>query len=149
MGGTHGFAESEDAARMILCDEKVEPLANVVAFEKAVGGEWATAGAMGARVGEKYGEAVSEEELGVSGHAGAVIAETVEKDDGIAVAVVGMDGPGTEDDRIGSGDGNVCEIGVQFASDFTHGGFVCLRQRTAGGMQRAVGYEDSCHGGEC
>ncbi len=56
-----------------MCGEEIEPLVNVVAFEKAVGGELASACAVGARVGEKDGESVSEEELRVSGHADAVV----------------------------------------------------------------------------
>jgi hypothetical protein len=38
-GCAHGFAEPEDAVGVNLSGEKVEPLMNVVAFEKAVGGE--------------------------------------------------------------------------------------------------------------
>ena len=67
LGGAHGLGESEDAVRMILRGEKVEPLVNVSAFEEAVGGEWAAAGAVGAGVGEKHSESVCEEELRVSG----------------------------------------------------------------------------------
>lgn len=37
--GSHGFAEGEDAAGMILRVEKIEPLMNVVAFKQSVGGE--------------------------------------------------------------------------------------------------------------
>ena len=37
LSGTHGFSKSENAARVIAGEEKVEPLVNVVAFEKAEG----------------------------------------------------------------------------------------------------------------
>ena len=110
-GGAHGFSESENAAWVISCGEKVEPLVNVVAFEKAVGGDLTSACAVGARVGEKDCESVSEEELGVSGHADAVVAQAVEEDNGVAVAAMGMDCPGTERDGVWSGDGDVFQVG--------------------------------------
>jgi hypothetical protein len=145
----HRFGKSEDAVRVILRGEEVEPLVNVVAFEEAVGGEWSSAYAVGAGVGEKDGESVCEEELRVSGHANAVVGQAVEENCGVSVAAMGMDDPGAEEDGVWGCDGNVCEIGVQLVSDVTHGGFVFLRQRAAGGMQGAVGYEDSCYCGEC
>ena len=82
--GAHGFAEGVDAVRMILRwlnlgFEKVGPLVNIVAFEEAVGGESAVAHAVSAGVGEKDGESVGEEELGVSEHAETVVAEAVEE----------------------------------------------------------------------
>ena len=61
LAGSHGFGKSEDAMRMILSREKVKPLANVVAFKKAVGCERASAGAVSAGVGKKNGETVSKE----------------------------------------------------------------------------------------
>src|SRR5208282_374371 len=44
--GAHGFPEAEDAARMVLRREEVEPLPNVVALEQSVGSERAAAGAL-------------------------------------------------------------------------------------------------------
>lgn len=79
---------------------------------------------MGARVGEEDGEAVSEEELRVSGHADAIIGEAVEENDGVAVAGMGTDDPSAEGDGIGRGDGNICEIRIEFVSEVMHGGFV-------------------------
>ena len=76
---------------MNLRFQKVDPLVDVVALEQAVGGERAVAGAVGAGVGEEDGESVGEEELRVSGHADAVVAEAVEEEDGVAVGVVRMD----------------------------------------------------------
>ena len=110
--GAHGFAEGEDAAGMILSLEEIEPLVNVVAFEQAVGGECAATQAVGAGVGEENGESVGEEELSVSGHAEAVVAETVEQKDRVSVGVVGMNDPGAEDGVVGCGDGDVGEIGI-------------------------------------
>jgi hypothetical protein len=124
LGGAHGFRESENAVRVIACGEEVEPLVEVVVFEKAVGGEWAAAGAVSAGIGEQDGEAVSEEELGVSGHADTVIAEAVEKNNGVAVAVVRVDGPGAESDSVWRGDGDVFEVGVELVSEVAGGGFV-------------------------
>lgn len=124
LGGAHGFAESEDAVRVILSGEEAEPLVNIITFEKAVGGELTSTSTVGACVGKKHGESVSEEELCVSGHADAVVAETVEENDGIAVTVVGMDRPGAEGNGIGRGDGNVFEIGIELVSGLAHGGFV-------------------------
>ena len=96
-GGSHGFSETEDATGMILRVHEVEPLVDVVALQKAVGGEWAAADAMSAGVGKQYGESVGEKELRVSGHADSVVAETVEEENGVAVRVVGADDPRKQD----------------------------------------------------
>jgi hypothetical protein len=66
-----------------------------------------------ASIRQQDGESVGEEKLGVSDHAEAVVAETVEQEDGVAVGVVGMDEPGTESGVVGSGDGDVGEVGVE------------------------------------
>jgi hypothetical protein len=123
LSGTHGFTESEDAVRMILCGEEVEPLVNVVAFEETVGGEVASAGAVGARIGEENAEAMSEEEFCVSGHAEAIVAEAVKEDDGVAVAAMGMDRPGTEGDGVWGADGNIFQGGIELGGDLAHCGF--------------------------
>ena len=81
LGGAHGFTEPEDATWVKLCVEEVEPVLDIVAFQEAVGGELASAEAVGTSVGEEDGEAVSDEELGVSGHADAVVGEAVEEKD--------------------------------------------------------------------
>lgn len=78
---------------------------------------------MGAGVGEQDRESVSEEQLCVSGHADAVVAQTVEKDYGVAIAVMGMDGPGTESDGVWRGDRNVIEVRIEMGCDLTRGGF--------------------------
>jgi len=79
---------------------------------------------VGARVWEKNGEAVSEKELRVSGHADAIIGEAVEENDGVVVAGMGTDDPSAEGDGIGRGDGNICEIRIELVSEVMHGGFV-------------------------
>jgi hypothetical protein len=122
-GSAHRFGESENATRMVLRGEEVEPLVNVIAFEEAVGGEWASACAVGAGVGEQNRESVSEEELRVSGHADAIVGEAVEEDYGVPVAAVRADFPGTEDDGVRGGDGNVFESGIEVVGDVAHGGF--------------------------
>jgi hypothetical protein len=146
--GAHGFSQAEDAARMILRRQQVEPLPNVVALEQTVGGERAAAGALRAGVGEEDAVAVSEQQVRVSGHADAVVAEAVKEDDGISVSVPRMDGPGTEHDRVGRGDGNVLQIGVEGVGGFDHGGFIFERERTTRRVQCAVGDPDSSDGAE-
>lgn len=47
----HRFAESEDTVWMIASSDEVKPLVDIVAFEKAVGGELATARSVGASIG--------------------------------------------------------------------------------------------------
>jgi hypothetical protein len=126
-GGAHGLAESEDATWVGLGGEEVEPLVNVVALEKAVGSELASADAVAPSIREQDGEAVSEEELGVSGHADAVIGEAVEKKDSVVVAAAERaDEPGAESDRVRRGDPNIFEGGIELAGEVAHGGFVFL-----------------------
>ena len=148
MRGAHGFAEGEDAAGMILCLEKIEPLVNVVTFEESVGGERAAAFAVGAGVGEEDGESVGEEELSVSGHAEAVVAEAVEQEDGVSVGLVRMDDPGAEDDVAGRGDGDVDEIGVEGVDGLANSGGFIFGEFAAGRVERAVGQIDSADDAE-
>jgi hypothetical protein len=138
LGRAHGFSESVDAVWVSLRNEEVKPLVNVVAFQKAVGGELTSTCAVGARIGEQDRESVSEEELGVSGHADTIVAESVEQHHGIAVAAMRMNGPGTERSGVRSGDGNTFEVRLEVLSDLAHCGFVFLSQRAAGGMHSAV-----------
>src|SRR5579864_4469172 len=93
---SHGFGETEDAARMIARVQEIEPLMDVVALEETVGGERAAADAVSASVGEEHDEAVGEEELRVSGHAEAIVSEAVEENYGVSVIVARMDFPGAE-----------------------------------------------------
>jgi len=151
--GVHGFAEGEDAAGIIfrwlnLRFEKVRPQMNVVALDEAVGGEWAVAQAVGAGVGEKHGESMSDEELGVSGHAEAVIAESVEKEDGVAVGMMGVDQPGAEGCVVGRGDGDFGEVGVEGPGGVAHCGDFVFGERTADGVQCGVGEGDAADGAE-
>lgn len=125
--GAHGFAEAEDAARVIARDEKIEPEVNVVAFEQPIGGELAAARAVSAGVRKKHAEAVSEKKLCVSCHANAVVGETVEKDDLVAATVIWVDGPGIQRNPVGPRDGNVIEIRVKAVSDLAHVGLRFLR----------------------
>ena len=127
LGGAHGFAEAEDATRVILCEKEIEPLLDVVAFEKAVGGEFASAGAVGARAGEKNGETSREKKLCVSRHSDAVVGEAVQKNYSVAIGVMRLDCPGAHGCAVWCADGDVCEIGIQAASDASHGsaGFRC------------------------
>ncbi|SPE28483.1 hypothetical protein SBA2_40046 [Acidobacteriia bacterium SbA2] len=149
--GAHGFAERENAAGMslvLLRVEEVKPLVNVVALEQAVGGERAVARAVGAGVGKKHGESVGEEELSVSGHADAVVAEAVEEEDGVPVGVVGMDGPGAEGDVVGCRDGCVGEVGVEGVGGVAHGRGVVFGEWASRGVERAVGEVDAADGAE-
>lgn len=146
--GAHGFSQAEDAVRTVLRRQPVEPLPNVVALEQTVGGERAAAGALRAGVGDEDAVAVSEQQVRVSGHADAVVAEAVKEDDGISVGVPRMDGPGTEHDRVGRGDGNVLQIGVEGVGGVDHGGFIFWRKRTTRRVQCAVGDPDSSDGAE-
>src|SRR5437867_1629891 len=103
--GAHGFAEGEDAVRVILRVEKIEPLVDIVTLEQAEGSQRASADAVGSGVGQKDGESVGDEQLRVSGHADAVVAEAMEEKDGIAVGVMRADAPGAEGNVVGRGDG--------------------------------------------
>ena len=121
---------------------------NVIALEQAVGGERAVADAMGAGVGKEHGESVGEEELRVSSHADAVVAEAVEEEDRVPVGMVWMDGPGAESDGVGGGDGSVGEVGVEGVGGVAHCGDFVFGERAASGMEGAVGEVDAADGAE-
>ena len=123
----HGFAESEDAVRMVMHREKIEPLMNVVALEKAIGRKFTSTAAVGTRVREEDGESVGKQELGVSRHANAIVALTVEEDYGVAVGGAGKDHPGIQRGGVCCGDGDIFEFGIEMVGNFAHSGFVDLR----------------------
>lgn len=142
LGGSHGFSKSEDAMRVIFRQKKIEPLPDVVAFEKAVGGEFASAGAVRARVGEKNGETSGEKKLCVSRHSDAVVGEAVQQNYRIAIAVMRLDCPGTHCCSVWCVDGDVFKIGIQLASDLSHGSAGFRSQGAASRMQGSIGHEN-------
>jgi hypothetical protein len=93
--------------------QEIGPLVDVIFLEEPIGCEGASAEAVGASVGEEDGESVGEEELGVSDHAEAVVGHSVDEEDSVAVGMMRAEGPGLEGDGVGSGDGDVGEIGVE------------------------------------
>src|ERR1700733_7758938 len=147
-GGSHGFGEPEDATGMILRVHEVEPLVDVVALQKAVGGEWAATGAMGAGVGKQHGESVGKKELRVSGHADSVVAETVEEENGVAVRVVGTDDPCKQDGAVGRCDRGVGRFGIEGVGRLTKFGSFGFGERTARRVKSAVGQVDAADGAE-
>jgi hypothetical protein len=113
-------------------DQRVDDGAGVVAFEPAVGGDGAAAGAVGAGIHHDEAVAGAEQELRVADDADAVVGDAVEEEDPIAVGILRADFPATENCSIGStnveilaggtGDrqgnvGFVDEVGSQLAAD--------------------------------
>src|ERR1700758_1201309 len=141
--GPHGFGETEDAARMIVRDEEVEPLMDVVALEEAVGGELAATGAVGASVGKEHVESVRNEELGVTGHADAVIALAMEEYYGITVFVTRTNFPSAKSCAVGGGEGNVGKFGFERSSGLAKFGNLIFDERASGRMKRAVSEVDA------
>jgi len=129
--------------RRILLGEEIDPLVDVVLFEEAEGCERAAADAVSAGVGEEYGELVGEEELRVSDHADAVVAESVKKKDGVAVRVVRTDEPGFERCSVWRSDGRVFEFCAESVCGLTGIGGVGVGEGTAGWMECAVRDEDA------
>lgn len=122
---------------MLLCGQKIDPLVNVVALEQAVGGKDAAAGAMSARVGQEHSESVGQKKLSISSHADAIVAQAVQENDGVAVGRAWVDGPGAEDDPVGSSDGDVIEFGVQSPGGVAECGNFVFRKPAAGGVKDA------------
>jgi hypothetical protein len=99
--GAHELAQGVDAEGVLGGGQPVEPWMDIVAFDEAVAGKYAVAGAVGSSVGHEDRLAVIEQQLGVSSHADAVVAEALEEDDGIRVGVVWSEEPGPEGDVVG------------------------------------------------
>ncbi len=57
--GTHRFAKAVDAMRVVLILQQIEPIANVVSLQKAISRQFATARAVGPRIWQKHGEAMT------------------------------------------------------------------------------------------
>jgi len=103
---------------------------------------------VGARVGEQDGESVSEEELGVSDHAHAIVAKAMEQEDGVAIGVVRMDDPGAEGDVVGCGDSGVGQVGVKSLGGVAHRDGVLIGKWAAGGVEGAIGEVDTANSAE-
>ncbi len=79
--------------------QRVEDGLGVVAFEPAVGGELAFAGAVGAGVHHDDAVAGAEEKFGLGDDADAVVGDAVEEEDPVAVGMIGADDPAAERGR--------------------------------------------------
>ena len=112
-------------------------------FEEAVGCERAAADAVSACVGEKDGELVREEELGVSDHAEAIVGEAVENKDGIAVRVARTDEPGLQRCSVWRRDGRVFEFCVESVGGLAGVGDLSVSERTTRRVKCAVRDEDA------
>ena len=102
LSGSHGLAESENAIVFFLAAEPIGPAVDVVAFEQAEGGERTVTDAVSAGVGEEDGVVVAKQELRVSQHAGAIVAQAVEEEDGVGVGLGRAEEPGAEGGAVGS-----------------------------------------------
>lgn len=146
LGSAHGFAEAENAGRVLVVHQPVEPQVDVVAFEEAVGGKLAVAGAVGAGVGHKDRVVVIEQVFCVARHACPVVGETVEEDDGNAVGMRWSEKPCSEGDVVGSAEGDVLQRGGVSMRQITGLSYVSGGQRATGRVERDFAKEDA--GGE-
>ena len=87
----------------------------------------ASAGTVGACVGEKDSESASQQELCVANHADAIVGETVEENCGVSVTATRLDAPSAESGGVWRDEGNIFEIGVETVGDLAHTEFVFLR----------------------
>src|SRR5579864_1931291 len=133
---------------MIARVQEIKPLVNVVALEETVGGEWAAAEAVSASVGEEDSESVGEEELRVSGHADAVVAEAVEENYGVAVIMMRIHFPGAESCAVGGCDGDVVEICFGRLSGLAKFGGFSFCERASDWVESGIGQLDAAYGAE-
>jgi len=133
---------------MIATIQEIEPLMDVVPFEESVGGEFAATNAVGASVGEEDSESVGNQELRVSAHADAVVAEAVEENYGVSVIVMRIHFPGAESCAIGSCDGNVVEICFGRLSRLAKFGGFSFGEWPSGWVECGVGQVDATNGAE-
>ena len=90
---------------------------NVLCFLYAVRGQFATAFSMPARIRKQHCIAVFEQQMSVSGHAFAIIGNSMQKNYGIAVVITGMDIPALECRPISCGDRHILQFSVEISSD--------------------------------
>ena len=88
---------------------------------------------------------MGEKESCVPGHADAVVADTVEKEDRVSVSTSGMNFPSAKDDLIWRSDGNVVEFGIQNAGGLAGLGCFEFRQWSNGGVECAVSEIDTSY----
>src|SRR5580765_4236730 len=102
---------------------------SVVAFEPAVGGDGAFAGAVGAGVHHDHAVTGAEEKFGLADNADAIIGDAVKEQDPASVGMLRTDDPAPKEDAVRSADIEVFAL-------------------AAGKGERGVGFADEV-GGEC
>ena len=103
---------------------------------------------MGAGIGEKHRESVREQKLRISSHAQAIIAESMKKEDRIAIGQRRPHELATENRRVGSCDGDVLHNGVQGLNPPSEGCRVLWCEAAARRMQGSIGKNDAANGTE-
>src|SRR5579863_8805367 len=103
---------------------------------------------MGTGIGEEHRESVREQKLRVSRHAEAVVADSVKKQDGIAIGLRRPNEPTAQNRRVGSCDGDVLYNGVKRLNRLTKCRRVVGCEAAARRMQRPIGKNDTANGTE-
>jgi len=93
---THGFTKAIDAMGVVMIFQQIEPIVDVVSLQQAVRRQFAAARAVGSSIRQKDSEAMTCEQVRVSGHPDPVISEAMKKKDIIAVGWTGSNLPGPE-----------------------------------------------------
>jgi len=119
-----------------------DPAMNVVYFLHSIGSKIATTFPVAARIGQQNRVAVFEQQVSVSGHAFAIIGNSVQQDYCIAVVVSGMDKPSLKRRPIGCGDSHILQFSVEIRS---HGCGNCLlmAQWKTREFEANIGYDDA------
>ena len=97
----HRFAKSKEMPRMLGGFQRIDDGARVVAFEPAVGGHRAFAGAVSAGVHHHHAVARQQQDAGVFEDSHAIVGDAVKKEHPIAVGLCGTHFPAAQKDAIG------------------------------------------------
>jgi len=103
-------------------------------------------GSVRPRVRHEDTETAAQKQLRIAGHPEAVIAETVQQNHGVSVAVAWTNAPGAKGYSVSRSDSDVGQLGVMKVCHFTCFHLIPRRLKVSAGMQRHLGQKDSRYG---
>src|ERR1019366_3331768 len=119
---------------------------DVIRFQQSKSSQVAATGSVRPSVRHKDAEAAAQKQLRVPGHPEAVIAETVQQNHGVPVAVAWTNAPGAKGYSVPRSDSDVGQFGVMEVCHSTRFHLIPGRLEMSGGVQRRLGQERSGYG---
>ena len=122
------------------------PAMDVIGFLHAIGGQFTAALAVPARIGKQYRVAVFQQQMSISRHAFAIVGNSMQQNNRIAVVVAWMNKPALERRSICGGDRHILQFSAEISPDGCGNGLL-MSQRKAMELKAEIGYDDAGQNG--